>query len=222
MRKIILITGMVLVMSFGMMTTYAQSESIPKWIKGVAGFWAEDKITDSEFIEVLEFLINQDIIKIDDQNVIAKESENIETKENLNKQTQLASCIDLELSSIRLVDNMIDHTNSKNLPPNSYEVFYPDSLLDDLSSVVQQSFLQNCVDLIVPIYLDLQIKQEGRALINYVISSVDKYGYDEPESCAFEPRCIQSKTSFFNLGNNSVRDDMILLGIFLELDLLLS
>jgi len=38
--------------------------SIPAWVKGVAGFWAEDKITDQDFGEGLSFLIDQEIIKV--------------------------------------------------------------------------------------------------------------------------------------------------------------
>jgi len=46
-------------------TVSAQGKySIPAWVKGVAGFWAEDKITDDEFGEGLSFLIDQNIIKI--------------------------------------------------------------------------------------------------------------------------------------------------------------
>ena len=43
----------------------AQSQyDIPAWVKGVAGFWAEDKITDNDFGEGLTFLIENDIIKV--------------------------------------------------------------------------------------------------------------------------------------------------------------
>jgi hypothetical protein len=46
-------------------TIYAQEKyQIPAWVKGVAGFWAEDKITDDEFGEGLSFLISQNIIKV--------------------------------------------------------------------------------------------------------------------------------------------------------------
>ena len=46
-------------------TVYSQTDAIPIWIKGVAGFWAEGKITDSEFIEALEFLADNGIITVD-------------------------------------------------------------------------------------------------------------------------------------------------------------
>lgn len=37
---------------------------IPSWVKGVAGFWAEGKITDADFGEAISFLIEQKIIKV--------------------------------------------------------------------------------------------------------------------------------------------------------------
>jgi len=40
-------------------------EVIPSWIKNSAGWWADDKISDMEFILSLQFLIKNNIIKID-------------------------------------------------------------------------------------------------------------------------------------------------------------
>ena len=44
----------------------AKVEDIPEWIKNSAGWWAEDKITDIEFIASLQFLIKNNIIMIED------------------------------------------------------------------------------------------------------------------------------------------------------------
>ncbi len=55
----------VLIVSVSVTSISAQSQyDIPSWVKGIAGFWAEDKITDSEFGEGLSFLIDNDIIKV--------------------------------------------------------------------------------------------------------------------------------------------------------------
>ena len=56
---------------------YAQSEEIPKWVKEVAQFWVDGQISDSEFIEAIEFLVNAGIIKISE----SKEVSNSESKE---------------------------------------------------------------------------------------------------------------------------------------------
>lgn len=44
---------------------YAQEEvSIPSWIKVVAGAWANNELTDLEYSQAMSFLIEQEIIKI--------------------------------------------------------------------------------------------------------------------------------------------------------------
>ena len=62
---------------------YSQTEPIPTWIKGVAGYWAEDKITDKEFVEALEFLIESGIIKVSDPKVLELENENLELRQKV-------------------------------------------------------------------------------------------------------------------------------------------
>jgi len=41
-----------------------QKFSLPSWIKVTAGWWSEGKISDSEYVRSIEYLINQGIIKI--------------------------------------------------------------------------------------------------------------------------------------------------------------
>lgn len=62
--------------------------SIPSWVKGVAGFWAENKITDSDFGEGLSFLISEGIIEVPEmeslkQRVAQLEAENAQLKSQL-------------------------------------------------------------------------------------------------------------------------------------------
>ena len=44
----------------------AQEASIPAWIKNNAGWWANDQIPDSTFVDGIEFLIEKKIIVISD------------------------------------------------------------------------------------------------------------------------------------------------------------
>jgi len=44
--------------------TNAQVGTVPDWFRGVAGFWAEEKISTTEFLEGLEFLIDQGVIQV--------------------------------------------------------------------------------------------------------------------------------------------------------------
>jgi len=42
----------------------AQEGDVPDWFKGVAGFWSEGKITNAEFIDSIEFLIDLGVIEV--------------------------------------------------------------------------------------------------------------------------------------------------------------
>ena len=44
--------------------TNAQVGTVPDWFRGVAGFWAEEKISTAEFLEGLEFLIDHEVIVV--------------------------------------------------------------------------------------------------------------------------------------------------------------
>lgn len=66
MKKIIVISILaIILLSVSFTSISAQSKyDIPSWIKGVAGFWSEGKITDEDFGDALSFLIDNDIITI--------------------------------------------------------------------------------------------------------------------------------------------------------------
>jgi len=94
MKSLIIITIIaVLISSVTITSISAQSQyEIPAWVKGIAGFWAEDKITDSEFGEGLVFLIDNDIIQVpliqELENKISQlEAENSELRSQLNVPT---------------------------------------------------------------------------------------------------------------------------------------
>lgn len=42
----------------------SNSTFIPNWVKGVAGWWAEGKISDSDFQQAIQFLVNVGVIHV--------------------------------------------------------------------------------------------------------------------------------------------------------------
>ena len=42
----------------------AQSDAVPSWIKNTAGWWAEDQISETEFVNSMEYLIDSGIINV--------------------------------------------------------------------------------------------------------------------------------------------------------------
>ena len=66
---------------------YASAEEslIPSWIKNTAGFWIDEQVSDSEFINALQFLITNGIIQVPNDEL--KELQD----ENNQLQTEIAS-----------------------------------------------------------------------------------------------------------------------------------
>jgi len=61
----------VLILSFSLIgsgilvpNSSAQDAQIPNWVKNVAGWWADDQISENEFVTGIEYLINNNIISI--------------------------------------------------------------------------------------------------------------------------------------------------------------
>ena len=67
MKKILLFAVIsVLIVSVSVTSISAQSQSeIPSWVKGVANFWVDGNISDSDFGESITFLIEQNIIQVE-------------------------------------------------------------------------------------------------------------------------------------------------------------
>ena len=45
----------------------AQSDALPSWIKNTAGWWANDQISEKEFINSMDYLIDSGIIQVSSQ-----------------------------------------------------------------------------------------------------------------------------------------------------------
>ena len=67
MNKIYLIIALVFTVGLGVgLSVNASGEKtlIPSWIKTTAGFWVDDKVSDSEFISALQFLVEKGVLVI--------------------------------------------------------------------------------------------------------------------------------------------------------------
>ena len=66
MKEILVFFIFTCVMGLMFTSASAQEVSIPAWIKNNAGWWANDQIPDSTFVDGIEFLIEKEIIVIPD------------------------------------------------------------------------------------------------------------------------------------------------------------
>ena len=48
----------------GLMVPNAFAESVPSWVKNTAGWWATDAISETEFVNAIEFLVKENIIQV--------------------------------------------------------------------------------------------------------------------------------------------------------------
>jgi len=65
-QKSILILSLGIILAFAVipLSINAESEIVPSWIKNTAGFWANDQISDIEFMNAIEYLIAQGTIQV--------------------------------------------------------------------------------------------------------------------------------------------------------------
>ena len=51
--------------TLGLMIPSAFAENVPEWVKNTAGWWATDVISETEFVNAIEFLVKENIIQVD-------------------------------------------------------------------------------------------------------------------------------------------------------------
>ena len=59
-----LLLSVLVICMIGVMIPSAFAESVPDWIKNTAGWWAADQISDTEFVNAVEFLVKENIIQV--------------------------------------------------------------------------------------------------------------------------------------------------------------
>ena len=71
------ITAIAAVLMIGSIAQFASAEPVPSWIKNNAGWWADGTITESEFVQGIEFLIKDGIIDVPPTQISAEKSQGV-------------------------------------------------------------------------------------------------------------------------------------------------
>ena len=169
MKKILLFAVVsVLIVSVSVTSISAQSQyEIPSWVKGVAGFWAEGKISDDEFGEGLSFLIDSEIIKVpliqELQNQINQGVINIPIKEVTATKTTLTD-------SDRAQSFVV--TFSSGVTFTSPEIFYTFSRFEHISTTTNDDTLDVSKGFeATPAFILSSLPSEDKAIIYKMINT---------------------------------------------------
>lgn len=87
----ILVGFLVFVLAFSSITyASSQTSTIPSWVKNVAGFWSDGKISDAEFLAGIQYLIDHGMLSVSDENIKSKDtvSEIGKVPESVEQETQ--------------------------------------------------------------------------------------------------------------------------------------
>ena len=60
-----LLLSVLVVSLVGLVIPNAFAENVPDWVKNTAGWWATDAISETEFVNAIEFLVKENIIQVD-------------------------------------------------------------------------------------------------------------------------------------------------------------
>ena len=62
MKIVLIVPLLALVLVIG--GAFSDAQSVPDWIKNTAGWWATDAISETEFVNAIQFLIKENIIQV--------------------------------------------------------------------------------------------------------------------------------------------------------------
>ncbi len=119
--------------------------SIPAWVKGVANFWVEGNISDTEFGEAISFLIEQNIIRVEmpddgewkaEADKLFKENKKLEA-ENIKLKRENAE-LNAILNSVLVETDRNSYLDDSGYLDNGCPVGYPYLWSDGLCHVVSE------------------------------------------------------------------------------------
>ena len=113
----LLVVGVLVVLGTG--SIYAQSFDIPTWVKNTALLWAQGDISDQDFVAVLQFLINEGIVTVPDDDVGEDSSVTVSSSVD-NGQNECDEAQEPASAKITTVDATEEHTLTGGFDESSY------------------------------------------------------------------------------------------------------
>jgi len=140
MNKICLVIALVFVVGLGIgfsVNVSGEEALIPSWIKNTAGFWADNKISDNEFIQALQYLVKEGILVIPSSNDSQTSSQKDSSPDAWNQDKQQSevgfsktNCVSDGIGGVKMTGK---YTNG-DIPYES--IFFKLAVIGDDDSVV--------------------------------------------------------------------------------------
>ncbi len=67
--NVILLIVLIGVTSLATFASAESSEKIPSWVKTIAGLWANGLMSDDEYLEIMQFLVDYGLLKIPQERI---------------------------------------------------------------------------------------------------------------------------------------------------------
>ena len=117
-----------MVVSLALLFVPAYAESVPEWVKNTAEWWAQDLISDAEFLGSIQHLISIGVITIESEDpVLAAMNAELEACERFNKAYQRIDCENAVEERI-MIYRYQQEAEPYTIGPAVY--YYPGAILD--------------------------------------------------------------------------------------------
>lgn len=86
MIRTVCLSSLIVLMGFSLSVSFAEDKFIPNWIKEVAGFWSQDEISDQDFLNGLQYLIDSGLLHVSDVENLSFSENKLRITVHTNKQ----------------------------------------------------------------------------------------------------------------------------------------
>ena len=170
-KKFLVLGSILILISIGGITalsstTLAEETPIPNWIRNTALWWGEEKISDNDFINALQWLMNEEILNVPPQD---SSSEKIVDKEiNFDK-------LSLEITGIEELVRVYDLRQSLRDSEQEFQE------MEDVYLIIEQrekEWTDTGLDVITPFMQELINNKISEQLREHANKYQESFGYD--------------------------------------------
>ena len=113
------ISLLIVLIGFSSLVSFGEEDqfSIPDWIKETAGFWSQNEISDQDFLNSVAYLINNDLLYVEELENIKIENEILKTENQALKMKDIS----IQLNTSDALEITV-HSNKEVYGPDDYIV----------------------------------------------------------------------------------------------------